>query len=511
MLGAGQARAQHDPGRNAVRQLAQEKYDAAAKTLVTKSGRMNSPIEQSEVHFVRMLSASLQGDGATAFDEAKKAVDGGVPFGRIAAMPEEAGKALRSAPGYAEWAAGHPLVLTHGPMIGAVTDGSARIWLRTNGPRSVEVELKAGDKTLRETVTTKAAGDHTGVAAFTGLTPKQKYEVRILSDGKPAGSGSFTTTGPAEQAGSYTIVFGGGAGYTAENERVWKSIAKQKPDALFLLGDNVYIDDIQSTLTDRYTYHRRQSQPDWRALVAQTPTYAIYDDHDFGLNDCVPGPFIDQPPWKRESWDVFRENWANPSYGGGEKQPGCWFDFETARVRFFFLDCRYYRDLHGGTMLGPVQKAWLKEALAGSEAEFNVILSSVPWSAGVKPGSRDTWDGFPAEREELFSFIEKESINGVVLLSADRHRLDIRKTERPNGYALHDFMSSRLTNVHVHGLTQNAKGSTWIYGYNKTPGFAKMTFDTTKSPATVSCSLFDLDNELLHTTTLSSDQLRHQP
>lgn len=511
LLGIGTLDAQHDPGRNAVKQLARGKHDDAAKTVAAKAHRMNSPITEGEAHFVRMLSASLQGDGDKALEEARKAVEKGIPFARVAAISNETAKALRSAPGYSDWAAAHPLTLIHGPMIGAVTDNSAKVWLRTNGVQSLVIEVQADGKTARQTVTTEAKHDHTAVATFSDLSAGQKYQVKVLAKDETIGSGSFTTTQPADEPGTYTIVFGGGAGYTPKHEHVWQKIAEQQPDALFLLGDNIYIDDIEQTLTHHYTYHRRQSQPDWRKLVAHTPTYAIYDDHDFGLNDCIPGPFVDQPAWKRMAWNIFCDNWANPSYGGGKKQPGCWFDFQTTKVHFFFLDCRYYRDLHGGTMLGPVQKAWLKKSLAASKAEFKVLISSVPWSAGVKPGSRDTWDGFPAEREELFGFLETERIDGVLLLSADRHRLDIRKTPRPNGYDLHDFMSSRLTNVHTHGLMEKAKGSTWLYGYNKTPGFTKMTFDTTSSPATIECGIFDLENKPLHTMTLSSEQLRHRP
>ena len=34
------------------------------------------------------------------------------------------------------------------------------------------------------------------------------------------------------------------------------------------------------------------------------------------------------------------------------------------------------------------------------------------------------------EREELFSFIENEKIEGVILIAADLHRIDLRKIKR---------------------------------------------------------------------------------
>ena len=157
--------------------------------------------------------------------------------------------------------------------------------------------------------------------------------------------------------------------------------------------------------------------------------YSIYDDHDFGTNDCVPGSEIESPPRKRKGWEIFRQNWVSPGYGHGEEPPGCWYDFEIADVHFMMLDGRYYRDRKGKTMLGSVQMRWLKETLVNSQAIFKVLASPVPWTAGVKPGSRDPWDGYPEEREEIFSFIENEGVEGVFLIAADRHRTDVRVTD----------------------------------------------------------------------------------
>jgi len=499
--------AQHDPGRNAVRELATGDHKAALKTL-EKSRRNNSPIDQAEKHVVRALSASLQNDGVTALREARLAVKHGAQIGRFVAGSGEAFKALREAEGFAEWLGSHDVQLVHGPMIGDVTGTSAKVWLRTAEPMTVAVSVSGGGVTKSVTVNTTAPADHTAVVVFSGLKPRTAYQVSVLLKGREVGQGGFRTRPRQGEPGKLTIVLGGGAGYTPQYERMWSTIAGHGPDALFLLGDNVYIDDPTHPLTHHFIYHRRQSQPDWRSLVARTPTYTIYDDHDFGLNDCVPGPFIEKPAWKRQVWRVFRNNWANPAYGGGDKQPGCWYDTYLGDVHFICLDCRYYRDREGGTMLGPVQKKWLLETLKQSKGTFKVLASSVPWSAGVKPGSRDTWDGFAAEREEIFRFLERNGIEGVVLISADRHRVDVRKTERPQGYDLFEIMSSRLTNVHTHGLVENAKGSEWIVGYNATPAFAKLEFDTTVTPPTLTCRIIDIDNREHHEVRINRDQLQ---
>ncbi|PXA04783.1 alkaline phosphatase [Coraliomargarita sinensis] len=501
--------AQHDPGRNAVRKLAKGDHEAAVQEL-HKSRKRNSPVDEAEKYVVRALSASLQGDGKTALQEAKLAVQHGAHPGRFAAGPKDAFAALYQAKGYEEWASSFDLDLVHGPMIGAVTGHSASIWLRTESAARVSVNLSCSESDKLMHATTSAETDFTAVVHFDGLEPETTYEVSLSIEQREVGQGSFRTTAARGEASKFTLVLGGGAGYTPQYERMWATIESHHPDALFMLGDNVYIDDPTHQLTQDYIYYRRQSEPGWRSLVSKTPTYAIYDDHDFGMNDCIPGPFIDQPAWKRPVWETFRNNWANAYYGGGDAQPGCWFDTYIGDVHFIFLDCRYYRDRSGGTMLGPVQKEWLFETLKHSKGTFKVLASSVPWSAGVKPGSRDTWDGFPAERESIFSFIEANQIDGAVLISADRHRVDVRKTERVGGYDLYEIMSSRLTNVHTHGLVKNAKGSEFILGYNATPAFAKLTFDTKAKPPTLHGSIIDIDNHEHGTFELTLDQLRHE-
>jgi alkaline phosphatase D len=173
-------------------------------------------------------------------------------------------------------------------------------------------------------------------------------------------------------------------------------------------------------------------------------------------------------------------------------------------VHFIMLDGRYYRDLKGGSMLGPVQKAWLHRTLAKSGATFKVLVSPVPFTPGIKPGSKDPWDGFPDEREEIFSWIQNEKIEGVFLISADRHRTDLRVIERPGAYPLYEFESSRLTNRHTHPVVKTP-GLVW--GYNKTCSFALMRFDTTRDDPQVTFELIDIDRELRHSHTLKLSEL----
>ena len=90
-----------------------------------------------------------------------------------------------------------------------------------------------------------------------------------------------------------------------QHEHQWNTIRAEQPDFLMLLGDNVYSDAPKMPEMQHYCYYRRQSRPEFRELVARTPTYTIWDDHDFGTNDCSGGPELFVPAWKLPVYRVF--------------------------------------------------------------------------------------------------------------------------------------------------------------------------------------------------------------
>ena len=305
----------------------------------------------------------------------------------------------------------------------------------------------------------------------------------------------------------FTIAFGGGAGYVPPHERMWDTIGAIDPRALLLLGDNVYIDDPKTPEMQLFHYYRRQSQPEWAKLAKKVPIYAIWDDHDFTTNDGWGGPAIDEPKWKRDVWKIFKDNWDNPYYGGGEKQPGCWFDFWIGKVHFVLIDGRYYRESPKGknpSMLGPAQMKWLKKTLK-EPATFTVFCTNVPVTPKVKPGSKDTWDGFDEERQRIFKFIAKEKIPGVVILSADRHRSDAYKIDTgiEGMYPLYECQSSRLTNQHVHGLIKHS-----LFGYNKKQSFGRVDFDLTVKDPTFKYTVISIDGEPVHSLEIKRSELQ---
>ncbi len=446
----------------------------------------------------------------------QRAIDAGLPPGRFLVGPRDLVAPLAKTPPFRRLADEHRDKLLHGPMLGCVTDQGAKFWVRTLAevPITVVVSTSA-ERTapIRSAeVSTRRAHDFTAVASIDGLQADTRYTYDVLLSGKSTlgpDLPSFRTLPPSGKPARFEVGFGGGAGYTPQHERMWNTIAAHKLPAFLFLGDNVYIDNPTRPDMQHYTYYRRQSRPEYRRFVAGTSIAAIWDDHDFCTNDKWGGPAIDDPPWKIPVWNVFRNNWNNPAYAGDrEEEPGCWFRTSIGDVDFFMLDGRYYRTspkVDAPSMLGPVQKAWLMAELKKSRATFKVLASPVPWVLGAKGNSLDTWRGFETEREEIFGFLEKNRIDGVFLITADRHRSDVWRIDRPDGYPLYEFESSRLTNVHTHPAQPGS-----LFSYNAKCSFGVLAFDTTKADPEVRYRIYNIDDELMHTQAVRRSEISHQ-
>lgn len=359
---------------------------------------------------------------------------------------------------------------------------------------------------LKETAEFALNPEHTQMLLdiANGKSDTWKYDAKSWPWERVLPNTSLKKDAPTDK---FTIAFGGGSGYVPENERVWNTIDALEPRAVLLLGDNVYIDDPETPEMQRFHYYRRQSQQEWMRLAKRVPIYGIWDDHDFTTNDGWGGPAIDEPKWKREVWKIFKENYDNPYYGGGDKQPGCWFDFSIGKVHFVLIDGRYYRESPKGdtpSMLGPAQLKWLKKTLK-KPATFTVFCTNVPMTPKVKPGSKDTWDGFSAEREKIFQFIAKQKIPGVIILSADRHRSDAYKIDTgiDGMYPLYECQSSRLTNQHVHGLIKHS-----LFGYNKKQSFGRVDFDLKADDPTFKYTIINIDGKEINSLTVKRSELQ---
>jgi alkaline phosphatase D len=345
---------------------------------------------------------------------------------------------------------GYPRLM-EGPMVGGVTSTTITFWGRASGEFDVDVEYST-DATFANPLHSAGARatadtDHTVRLVVTGLAPATRYYYRLRVDGiadRYRLTPFWTRTAPAAPA-AFRVAFGSCARHQLDPEQpVFHAIAASEPDLFFWLGDNIYADTASPWVLAE-DYRRQRAIPSTLPLMRRVPQLAIWDDHDFGLNNSDRGN-----PMREATLAAFRNYWANPGAGLPDC-PGVFFQYAYGGVDFFFLDGRYYRtpntapDGPDKTLLGACQHQWLRQALLASRAPFKVLICGSGWSSEDGP-TGDTWGAFLRERDALFDFIRDHGIEGVFCLSGDTHFGEVNciPWSGRGGYDFYDFVSSPL-------------------------------------------------------------------
>ena len=352
-------------------------------------------------------------------------------------------RAFGAAPGYAR--------LMEGPMVGAVTADSITFWGRASGEFEVDVEYST-DPQFRNPlkspgVRASADSDYTVRVTVAGLAPATRYYYRLRVDGvadRYRLTPFSTHTAPAGRA-PFRLAFGSCARHQLDAEQpVFHAIGAADPDVFFWLGDNIYADSASSWVFAE-DYRRQRSIASTLPVMRSVPQLAIWDDHDFGLNNSDRNN-----PVRDAALAAFRNYWANPSLGLPDC-PGVFFRYTYGGVDFFMLDGRYYRtpntdpDGPEKTLLGARQGEWLRQELLASQSPFKVLVCGSGWSSEDGPQG-DTWGAFLTERNALFDFIRDRGIEGVFCLSGDTHfgELNCIPWSERGGYDIYDLVSSPL-------------------------------------------------------------------
>ncbi|NAS29848.1 alkaline phosphatase family protein [Flavobacteriaceae bacterium R38] len=273
----------------------------------------------------------------------------------------------------------------------------------------------------------------------------------------------FSQSANKEIQADFVISFGSCNRTDLEN-KLWDDILEVKPNLWIWGGDNVYADtdDMQKMRAD---YQKQLNVEAYQELIATTNILGTWDDHDYGLDDG--GTEFHK---KKESQQEFLNFLGVPQNDVRRKREGVYMSqiFETDKgvIKIIVLDTRYHRtsiiknkegkkrytpnEYGEGTVLGQAQWKWLERELYNSEADFNIVVSSVQLLSG-KHGW-ETWGNFPHEVDRFLNLVKESKAKGVVVLSGDRHISDFSKKEIEGmDYPLIDFTSSGLT----HSATVN--------------------------------------------------------
>ncbi|MFD9034731.1 alkaline phosphatase D family protein [Streptomyces sp. NPDC059567] len=331
----------------------------------------------------------------------------------------------------------------------------------------------------RGTADATAASDHTVKVDVRGLRPATAHWYRFTA-GEAVSPVGRTRTTPATDAVTPGVRFGvvscsnWESGYFSAYRHL---AARADLDAILHLGDYIYEygtggypeakyvvrqhepkHEIVSLSDYRTRHGKYKTDADLQALHAAHPMIAIWDDHEVA-NDAWSGGAENHTPGAEGEWAA-RVAAAKQAYFEWMPVRASTEGTVYRRLRFgkladlHLLDLRSFRSQQAGigkgavddperTLTGRAQLDWLKSGLAGSDATWKLVGTSVmisPVAFGALPAhligplaellglpkeglavNVDQWDGYTDDRKELLAHLTQRSIRNTVFLTGDIH------------------------------------------------------------------------------------------
>lgn len=350
--------------------------------------------------------------------------------------------------------------ITAGPMIGHVTDKSARVWMQIAVAKQVTItcyEASKGQEVSSLTQDVEGPWPFICDLPVSNLSANTTYRIEVKLDGEPVDvpgpSVVIRTTPPPGDEATFTVAFGSSI-TGPDTAGLFKAVKAVGPRTFLFLGDNgtlpAKLEEFPTTRRATFRYiaemdSKVRKMPELQDLLRTTACYGIWGEHDFGANNA-------DKDWifAKESQAAFIRFWANPDWGTPEN-PGCYFSFTMGDADFFMLDARMYRDPPGGkTMLGKDQLDWLKKSLKESTATFKVIGCANRMLAN--DAGPDEWSQYP-EQKEFLKWLADNQIQGVMFISGGgtaRHYGELTTIKSAAGPLL------ELTSAGLTGKTDDA-------------------------------------------------------
>lgn len=386
--------------------------------------------------------------------------------------------------------------------IGAITDRSARVWVREPGAATLDVTLRVPDgPTVSASVPLSPERDWTGSLelALPEPAPNRRF---IASTGGIERHGRFAPA-PDEHA-SFGFGFGSchypfevdedGVAHLRRATRIYPAIRDDLLTAearfLLLIGDQLYADAVPplsvrdelpgdaehppplDLLVDAYRRVTRGyfGEAGFRAVREALPALCMWDDHDIFNNwgSLKTETTLDTQLFNAAA-RVFGEYQGARNPGGGEREPPFDFFVRFGTAGFLTLDFRGARSYEEGRLFGRAQWDRFEAFMRGDEVQqlhTLFVVTSVPLAHAARwmallfervPGEygaavRDRWvsSAFLPSRDEflerLFGWQDGAAHRRVVLLSGDIHEADavaILRRDRPG--TIWQFTSSAFT------------------------------------------------------------------
>jgi alkaline phosphatase D len=257
---------------------------------------------------------------------------------------------------------------------------------------------------------------------------------------------------------------------------IYPAMAKLNPDFTVSLGDLVYYDNEDPSVSTRaealYHWQQMYSLPYHTNFLLKYPSYFSPDDHDTLENDCGPtSSNIGQFSFKMGQ-SIFKtempvENLLYRTFTWGKD------------VQIWILDSRSYRsnndasDSPKKTLLGAKQKAWLKSGVVTSKATWKIVLTPVPIVGPDEAGKNDNLSvnvpSFKHEGDELRKFLGAQK--NLFCITGDRH-WQYHSVDPATG--LHEFDGGPTSDEHAKEDTPIGKIPKYHKFYRVAGGFTSV-------------------------------------
>jgi alkaline phosphatase D len=244
---------------------------------------------------------------------------------------------------------------------------------------------------------------------------------------------------------------------------IWDAVLAEQPDFFVFAGDNVYASEQPFDVAKLHAaYMELAAKSNFARLRTTIPHLAVWDDHDYGVNDGGA-----EFPHKQASKDAFLRFWQLAADDPRRTRDGLYhaqvLTVGARRVQLIGLDLRWFRspwlltDQRGAagkerylpdadpakTMLGEAQWRWL-EAQLRAPADVRLLVSSI--QCVVEGHGWERWGNLPAERDRLYRLLRDTGASGVLILSGDRHIGGIyREAHASVPYPVYELTSSGVT------------------------------------------------------------------
>lgn len=271
---------------------------------------------------------------------------------------------------------------------------------------------------------------------------------------------------------------------------VWDAISALKPDVFLWAGDTIYTSKKSgisplNLIQEEYNQLATNETLGYSTFISNSEVegylkggvHGTWDDHDYGAND-----YGQQMPNRKERQNLLLDFFGVDENDERRERDGVYssvtFGKTPQQVKVIFLDTRSARSKHcipsvgawplpfgmgsafacltrwvsaglklqefiprckNAKVLDEAQWTWLEEQLLGTEAQVNILVSSI--QVLTTNPMTESWGQFPEERKRLLSILNQKR---VAIISGDVHHAEVLVAGGGSGKLL-EVTSSGLT------------------------------------------------------------------